>query len=366
MSVNRSKKSLAVNLKNERGKAICRRLATEWADVVVENFKVGTMDGLGLGYDELRRSNPGLIYCSITGFGTTGPFKDRPGYDVVASGMYGLMSITGDRRPSKVGVAITDVLTGSLANNGILAALHERERTGKGQRIDTSLMETQLASLVNIASSSLNALPGTPPPKRWGTAHESIVPYQTFPCKHVDGKEEQFIVVGAGNDAQFQLFCKVLDMNELARDERFATNAGRVAHRDVLIPILESKFMERTRDEWVQLLEGKGFSLGPVRTVPEAFACEQAANRDMLMELDHPVAGNVILPGHPIKYSAGPQGEEGHAVTAPSTGDDILHPPMLGEHTEEILRDVLGVEEDELQRLVEEKTVECWRRHAYE
>jgi crotonobetainyl-CoA:carnitine CoA-transferase CaiB-like acyl-CoA transferase len=353
LSVNRNKKSIAVDIKHPEGRDICRRLATEWADVLVENFKVGTMARLGLDYDSISPANPGLIYCSVTGFGPSGPLSGQPGYDIVASGMYGLMSITGDERgsPVKVGVALTDILSGTLAHGGILAALHERNRTGHGQKVDVSLMETQLASLVNIASSSLNSQPNTPPPKRWGTAHESIVPYQTFRCKSPAGNKDQYIVVGAGNDEQFQKFCIVLGLAELAADTRFQTNAGRVSHRDELISKLEEKFMERSRDEWVASLEGKGFPLGPVRSVPEAFECEQAVYRGMVQELDHPVVGKVRLPRSPVSFSSVGRGEVTH------------HPPMLGEHTEEVLADILKVNASDIGRLERVGVVECWRRN---
>ena len=360
LSVNRSKKSIAVDIKNEEGKEICRRLANEWADVLVENFKVGTMDRLGLDYATLSNDNPGLIYCSISGFGATGPLSSRPGYDVIVSGMYGLMSITGDEHgdPAKVGVAITDVLTGTLAHAGILAALNERNRTGIGQRVDVSLMETQLAGLLNIASSSLNAKSDAPPPKRWGTAHASIVPYQTFRCKPQENGEPQFVVVGAGNDVQFQSFCSVLGLPELATDERFLTNADRVSNRTELISILEQTFLEKSRDDWVALLDGKGFPLGPVRTVPEAFECEQAVHRGMVEELDHPVAGKIRLPRTPISYT--PK-DKASSHTAPKHGS----PPMLGEHTEEVLMDILNIEMVDVRRLESEGVVECWPQNDF-
>mmetsp|Transcript_12504 Transcript_12504/g.25971 ORF Transcript_12504/g.25971 Transcript_12504/m.25971 type:complete len:439 (-) Transcript_12504:10-1326(-) len=364
LSVNRSKRSVAIDLKTEEGRALCRRLATEWADVLVENFKVGAMDRWGLGYDSLRERNPGLIYCGISGFGTTGPLRDRPGYDVIVSGMYGLMSITGDERgdPAKVGVAITDVLTGTLANSGILAALHQRQKTGLGQRVDASLMETQLACLVNIASSSLNAAPNNPPPKRWGTSHESIVPYQTFRCKPSSSEgQDEFIVVGAGNDVQFKRFCEVLDLKHLASDERFQTNASRVANRDKLVAILEEKFSNKSRDEWMTLLDGNGFALGPVRTVPEAFKCKQAQHREMVSEMDHVIAGRIRLPRHPLTYS-GQQQSLAWKKLKEGKEWEILPPPMLGEHTEEVLREMLGVSVGELERLEREGVVQCWRQ----
>ena len=365
LSVNRNKKSLAVNLQHDQGRDICFRLATEWADVVIENFKVGTLERYDLGYDTLSKRNPRLIYCSVTGFGPAGPLSNRPGYDVVISGMYGLMSITGDEHgnPAKVGVAITDVLTGTLAYGGIVSALHERDRTGVGQRVDVSLMETQLASLVNIASSALNSPPNTPPPKRWGTAHESIVPYQTFSCQPTTGGEHQYIVVGAGNDEQFKKLCHVLGLSELASDERFFTNSSRVAHRDELIALLQAKFLEQPRDAWVSLLDGKGFPMGPVRTVPEAFACEQAKARNMVEEWDHPVAGRVKLPRSPIMYSSINIDNDSQHLDQyeMAVACQKLPPPMLGEHTEELLQEILKFQSPHIRHLERQGVIECWR-----
>jgi crotonobetainyl-CoA:carnitine CoA-transferase CaiB-like acyl-CoA transferase len=317
------------------------------------------MEKYGMGYDTLAQQNPGLIYCSISGFGSTGPLKDRPGYDVIVSGMYGLMAITGyeSQAPAKVGVALTDVLTGSLAQGGILAALHERHSTGCGKKVETSLMETQLAALVNIASSTLNT-PSDVPNKRWGTSHPSIVPYQAFQC-HCGGH----IVVGANNNAQFQDFCKALDQPELARDPRFVTNAKRVEARDVLIPILENAFLQKTRADWESLLDNRGFAVGPVRTVQESFDCEQAKARDMVMTVDHPVAGRVRLPNHPVKYTPSPLLQ----VDLPlldSFGDgrnNNLPPPLLGQHTAETLMQVLGLSQEEVARLESSGAISCLR-----
>lgn len=362
LSVNRRKKSIAVDIKHKDGLEICRRLATEWADVFVENFKGGTTERLGLDYTTLSKHNPGLVYCSISGFGPTGPFADRPGYDVVVSGMYGLMSITGDEggAPAKVGVAQTDILTGTLAQSGILSALYERERTGLGRRVDVSLMETQLAGLVNIASNVLNGPEGTPEPKRWGSAHESIVPYQAFPCKPNDGKPE-YLMVGAGNDLQFEKLCQVLGMPELSHDSRFRTNSDRVANRSILIPLLEERFVTSPRDEWVELLEGKGFPLGPLRTVSEAFACEQVAARGMIEEMDHPAAGKVRLPRSPISFSS-PGLESVDAMIEEEAANQAAPPPMLGEHTEETLSKLLKMNTSDIENLERIGVVECWRK----
>jgi crotonobetainyl-CoA:carnitine CoA-transferase CaiB-like acyl-CoA transferase len=362
LSVNRRKKSIAVDIKQKEGLNICHRLATEWADVLVENFKGGTMDRLGLGYESLSKSNPGLVYCSISGFGSTGPFSKRPGYDLIVSGMYGLMSITGDEQPSKVGVASIDVLTGTLAQSGILSALYARQTTGYGRKVDVSLMETQLAGLVNIASSTLNAPPGTPEPKRWGTAHESIVPYQAFRCRpQDDGNGDQYIVVGAGNDAQFVKFCEVLGVTELARDPRFRTNADRVANRSVLVPLLEEYFKEKPRNEWVNLLEVKGFASGPLRTVSEAFQCEQAVHRGIVEETDHPVVGKIRLPRTPISFSTPGTFSNTNETQGENEPTEELPPPMLGEHTEEVLTDILEMSSEEISLLEANDIIGCWR-----
>ena len=362
LAVNRRKKSIAVDMKHKEGLDICRRLATEWADVFVENFKGGTTARMGLDYESLAKDNPGLVYCSISGFGSTGPFADRPGYDVVVSGMYGLMSITGDEDgdPAKVGVASTDVLTGALAQAGILSALYQRERTGLGMKVDVSLMETQLSGLVNIASNVLNAPPGTAEPKRWGSAHESIVPYQAFKCQPRDGKTE-YIMVGAGNDLQFQKLCDVLRIHDLPSDSRFRTNADRVMNRSTLVSLLERCFATKFRDEWVTLLEGKGFPLGPLRSVKEAFECEQVAARAVIEEMQHPVAGRIRLPRSPISFSSAFEGDSHKGEVDELFEEQDAPPPMLGQHTEQVLSQVLGLGYGKIQELENMGAVETWR-----
>lgn len=370
LSVNRGKQSIAIDMKHPQGLEICQKLATDWADVLVENYKRGSMESFGLGYDVLATHNPGLVYCSISGYGPDGPFAQHPGYDVIAAGMYGLMSITGeeDGRPAKVGVALTDVLTGTLAQSGILSALYARQHTGRGQKVDVSLMESQLAGLVNIAASSLNAPEGATPPQRWGTAHESIVPYQAFPCKYSSGGDDtrsteiQYILVGAGNDAQFVKLCSILGIPDLAQDERYLSNASRVKHRQSLISVLERIFQTKTRDEWVSLLEGKGFPMGPLRTVPEAFQCPQAVSRGMVQETQHPHVGKIRLPRTPISFSGGSgDNYDGREATSDSMGDwSPLPPPMLGEHTTEVLSNILGVEYDSIEELRDAGVIECW------
>ena len=361
LSVNRGKRSLAVDLKKKDGLDLVHQLAVDWADVIVENFKPGTMEKLGLDFKSLSAQNRGLVYCSVTGFGPSGPFSQKPGYDVIVSGSYGLMSVTGsDDEPAKTGVALTDVLTGTHAFGGIMTSLYQREQTGEGQRVDVSLMESCLSSLVNIASSTLNSPDDWPPPKRWGTAHESIVPYQAFECKTIinkDGKDErQHILVGAGNDRQFQKLCCVLGRSDLANDTRFETNADRVNNRDELLQNLKDIFFSKTRDEWIKILNNNGFPVGPLRTVHEAFDCEQAKHRGMVETMDHPVIGQIRLPRTPISFSS-------TAATSSSSippSLSMLPPPMLGEHTAEVLTDILGFDHDDVHRLEKDNTIECW------
>ncbi|KAG7361309.1 CoA-transferase family III domain containing protein [Nitzschia inconspicua] len=376
LSVNRGKQSIAIDMAHPKGLEICRHLATDWASVLVENFKCGAMSKFGLGYETLASQNPGLVYCSISGYGPDGPFATYPGYDVIAAGMYGLMSITGDEEgpPAKVGVAMTDVLTGTLAQSGILSALYARQDTGRGQKVDVSLMESQLAGLVNIAASSLNAPAGAGPPKRWGTAHESIVPYQAFPCKRDESVNHstsaaaaptEFILVGAGNDQQFVQLCCILGVPDVANDERYRSNASRVKHRHSLIQLLEQIFQTKSRDEWVSILKGQGFPMGPLRSVPEAFQCPQAMSRGMVQEIEHPHIGKIWLPRTPISFSGGRRNDSSVTSDGMDTGEEsgsggILPPPMLGEHTKSVLSSLLGMDSDDIEALRDAGVVECW------
>ncbi len=325
-SANRNKRSITLNLKDERGKAILRQLV-KTADVLIENFKTGTFDRLGLGYEDLRQVNPGLIYCSITGYGVTGPLAHRPGYDFMVQAAGGIMSITGpaDGEPYKVGVAIVDVTAGLYAANAIQAALRYRDRTGKGQKIDISLYESQIAWLINVASGYL--ISGEPP-KRYGNAHPNIVPYETFPT--ADG----YIAAGAGNDRQFRHLCQILGIAELADDPRFRTNPDRVRHRDELIPLLREQFRTRPTDEWLTLLDKAGIPCAPINTIDRVFAHPQTRAREMVVEVPHPTAGKIKMVGLPYKLSETPLGI-------------YRHPPLLGEHTDEILSE-LGYSAEEI------------------
>ena len=334
LSVNRNKRSITLNLKSVEGRAILRRLADQ-ADVLIENFKVGTMDGLGLGYAQLRGSNPGLIYCSITGYGQSGPYKDRPGYDTVIQAQGGLMSITGptedgsDGQPFKVGVAIVDVSAGLFAVIGILAALHHRQRTGQGQAIDIALFDAQLGWLANVAS---NYLVSGQPPQRYGNAHATIVPYQTFAT--ADGH----LMLAVGNDGQFRALCGVLGVDTLADDPRFATNPARVQNRETLVPLLVEQFRRQPTHAWIERLLDVDVPCGPVDDVPTALSNPQAQARGMVQQVVDSAGDAISLVGPVIKMSGTPP-----AIASA--------PPHLGEQTEEILREKLGLGTEEIGEL---------------
>ncbi len=321
LCANRNKRSITVNLKMPEGVEIIKDLARK-SDVFIENFAPGGTDKLGISYDVMREVNPRIIYCSITGFGPDGPYCNRTGYDLVVSALGGLMGITGetDGPPVKVGVAITDVCTGISAQGAICAALYAREKMGKGQHIHLSLLETQVAALVNMASSYL--ISGEIP-QRWGTAHETIVPYQAFETK------DKYVIVAVGNDGLWAKFCKVIETPELIDDPRFRTNPLRVKHRQECIDILTPILKTRCRDEWVALLSAEGIPCAPINSMEDVFNDPQVLHRNMLIEFDHPSAGKIKQVGIPVKYSATEA-----AVRRP--------PPRLGEHTDEILTEVLG------------------------
>jgi len=322
---NRNKRSVAIDMATPDGQRLLQRLAAE-ADVVLENFKVGGLRQYGLDHETLCARHPRLIYCSITGFGQTGPYAPRAGYDFLIQGMGGLMSITGrsdaeeGAGPQKVGVALTDVMTGLHATIGILAALQHRERTGEGQHIDLALLDVQVAALANQAG---NHLISGKVPSRMGNAHPNIVPYQDFPTADGD------MILAIGNDGQFARFCEVAGHAEWALGERFATNAARVANRAVLIPLLRQATVMRTTREWVDALESRAVPCGPINRIDEVFADPQVVARGLRVELPHPVAGTVPGVANPIRLSATP-------VVYRSA------PPVLGAHTGEVLADWLG------------------------
>jgi formyl-CoA transferase len=327
---NRNKRSLTLNLKARAGREIAARLA-ERSDVLVENFLPGTLDAWGLSYAELARANPRLIYCSITGFGHTGPRRDEPGYDIMIQAMAGVMSITGeaDGPPMKLGVAISDITAGIFASSAILAALYAREQSGAGQQIDMALFDSTIAWLANVGSNYLvsGAVPG-----RQGTAHPNIVPYQAFEAS------DQSLIVAVGNDAQFARLCTTIGLGALAADPRFETNALRVQNRSELIPLLAAKFACRPASEWLRELERAGVPCGPVNTVDRVFADLQTAAREMVIEVPHPTIGRLKLAGSPLKLASVDQ-----VPRRP--------PPLLGEHTNEVLAEILKMNDDELREL---------------
>lgn len=320
LCANRNKRSICVDIKTPEGQATLRRLAAQ-SDVVLENFKVGDVARYGLDYSSLQKDNPGLVYCSITGFGQTGPLSSRPGYDFLVQAMGGLMSVTGaadgepGAGPQKVGVALSDIMTGLYAAVGILAALAERERSGLGQHVDLSLLDVTAASLANQAT---NYLVGGLNPARLGNAHPNIVPYQSFVA--ADGH----LIVAVGNDVQFARFVEVLGLPELARDERFVSNRARVQYREQLIPRLQRALLERGKDDWLARLESAGVPAGPINTVADVFAEPQILAREMRVRVRHPDNPELELVGNPIKLSRTP-------VCYRSA------PPRLGEHTDEVL-----------------------------
>ena len=338
LGTNRNKRSITVDVAHAEGQSLIRRLALQ-SDVFVENYKVGDMARYGLDFASLQAINPRLVYCSITGFGQTGPYRDRAGYDYAIQGMGGLMSVTGPARaeiaddasgggPQKVGVAVADLFTGMYAATAILAALRHCDLTGQGQAIDMALLDTQVAMLANL---SANYLASGAVPQRMGNAHQNIVPYQVFEV--ADGH----MIVAVGNDGQFAKFCDVTGRPEIAQDPRFIRNADRVRHRGTLVPMLAALMKGRTRSDWLASLEAAKVPCGPINDLAEVFADPQVLEREMTVQMPHPLAGSVRLVASPMKFSATPV-----QYRRP--------PPLLGEHTDEVLLE-LGLSEAEIAAL---------------
>ncbi len=340
LCANRNKKSVTIDITQPEGQEIVRQLAAG-SDVVIENFKVGGLEQYGLDYATLARDNPRLIYCSITGFGQTGPYAHRPGYDFLIQGMGGLMSVTGRKQgeegagPQKVGVALTDILTGLYATVAILAALVHRDQGGQGQYIDMSLLDVQLACLANQA---LNYLTTGVAPMRLGNAHPNIVPYQDFPTADGD------VILAVGNDSQFASLSRVLEHPEWAKNPEFSTNRARVDNRDKLIPLLRKATIQRTTKEWISALEQANVPCGPINTVAGAFDDPQVKVRGMKLEMPHPLAGVVPLVANPIHMSATPI-------------EYRMPPPLIGQHTTDVLRDVLGLDGKRIAELSKNKII---------
>ncbi|MFC4277266.1 CaiB/BaiF CoA transferase family protein [Achromobacter aloeverae] len=334
LSANRNKMSVALDIASPRGAELVRDLARQ-SDILVENFKVGGLRKYGLDYETLSKENPGLIYCSITGFGQTGPYASRPGYDFMIQGMGGLMSITGERDdlpgggPQKAGVAVADLMTGMYSTVGILAALHERGRSGLGQHIDMALLDCQVAMMAN---QNLNYMTSGKAPRRAGNAHQNLVPYQVFAVS--DGH----MIVAVGNDSQFRAYCGVIGLPELADDPRFNTNPKRVVNREILVPLLVERMAQGERDHWLAELERAGVPAGPINTLDQVYEDPQVVFRQMKRELPHPVAGTTPIAGSPLRLSGSPV-------------EYRRPPPMLGEHTAQVLRERLGLSDAEIEAL---------------
>ena len=335
MGINRNKRSAVVDLKSDAGLEVARRLANR-ADVLVQNMRPGAMDRLGLGYDDLRPANPGLIYCTISGYGTTGPYRDRPGFDLVGQGASGLMSVTGHPGgpPTRNGVPITDLSAGAYAAYGVLCAYINRLATGEGQDLETSLLEAGLA--YTIWESGIFFATGQPP-QPVGSGHPLTAPYQAFKTK--DG----FFILGAANQGNWVRLCRAIGREELLNDARFASNPLRMENLDALVATLEKTFVERTTAEWLDVLGEAGVPCGPINDLAQVYADPQVQARDMIVELEHPVAGRIRNIGLPLKLSDTPG-----AIRRPA--------PLLGQHTDEVLAE-LGYADADVARLREAEVV---------
>lgn len=334
-SANRNKRSITLDLTQEKGQEVARRLISK-SDILTENFKTGGLDKYGLGYAQLKDSNPGLVYCSITGFGHTGPYAKRPGYDVLIQGMGGFMSVTGDPDgdPQKAGIPISDLMAGMYAAVAINAALRHREITGEGQFLDIGMLDTTTAMLSIMGANYLST--GEVPP-RLGNAHPNIVPYQSF--RTADGD----IVMAVGNDAQFERFCELAECMEFTKDDRFSTNGARVQNRETIVPLLRDIIIQKPSKFWLDGLQARSVSCGPINKLDEVFADPQVQAREMQLKMSHPATGD-----QPIDLIASP-------IRMSETPTSYRHsPPLLGQHTDEVLRDIGEFSESEIGELREQ------------
>ena len=343
LGTNRNKRSVTCDISTPEGQALIRQLV-EVCDVFIENFKVGDMARYGLDYLTLSKLNPKLVYCSVTGFGQTGPYRDRAGYDYAIQGIGGLMSVTGERDdlgggPQKVGVAVADLFTGMYASVAILAALRHADKTGIGQHVDMALLDTQVAMLANLGANYLvsgqkeGKIPG-----RSGNAHQNIVPYQVFEVAAATDGSKDHIILAVGNDGQYAKFCKVANRPDLCDDPRFIKNADRVRHRAVLVPMLEEVLRTRTKSDWLQALENARVPCGAINNLAEVFNDPHIQSRNMVTTWQHPASGPVELVSSPMKLSATPVRTD-------------LPPPLLGEHTDDVLRELLALDDSALTQL---------------
>lgn len=332
---NRNKRSCCIDLK--RGTKIIYDLA-EKCDILVENYVPGKLSEYNLGYDDIQKINPAMIYCSITGYGSVGPYAKRPGYDVIAASMGGLLHITGSENgpPSKVGVAVTDLATGLYAHGAIMAALLQRYKTGNGQKIEVNLLSTQIASLINVASNYLNAGKEA---KRWGTAHESIVPYEAFKTQN------GYITIGAGSDSQFVALCNYLNIPQIAKDPKFINNEQRVKNRTELIVLLSEIVAKETSQYWTNVFSDAPFPVGPIKKIAEVFDDPHIKYIELVKTLKHSIGGDVKVVGPPVVFS----GSLNTARTAP---------PTLGQHTDEVLKQILNYDQDKIQSLKNENIIQ--------
>lgn len=336
LAINRNKRSLTVNLKSPEGQNIIKQLVSR-SDVLVENFRTGSLDKMGLGFEDLHKLNPRLIYCSISGYGRTGPYADRPGYDFIIQAEGGIMGVTGpvEGPPYRVGVSIVDITTGIFASSAILAALRARDQTGVGQLLDLSLLDSVVSLLANVAS---NYLVGGVEPRRMGNAHFNIAPYEVFQAS------DRWFALGAANARQWEMLCKVVGRPELIEDARFATNQDRVANRDALVAELGEAFATREASIWLQKLQEVGIPCGLISTIQDVFNHPQAQARNLKVEIEHPTAGMVGFPGFPYKMSQTP-------------AELYRPPPLLGEHNEEILNELLNYTREEVVHLKDQGAI---------